>query len=178
MVCYSFVSTYSRSGWWPTCWLSLTLSGVPLPNRAAAIQRGLSLAISLLAALAASPTVRAQGAPVSDDFHSTSLNTNLWTFVNPLGDSTLTMNGTNAVISVPGGTTHDLWANDTSAPRLMQTIGNVDFQVEAKFDSGLAFQAHGSQEVGIMVQQDIQGFIRFALFSLNTSSYAYVATFA
>jgi Beta xylosidase C-terminal Concanavalin A-like domain len=128
--------------------------------------------------LVLTPLAWAQNAPVSDDFHSTTLNTSLWTYVNPRSDSPLTMNGTNALISVPGGINHELWTNVTTAPRLMQNIGNVSFQVEAKFDLGLAFQTHGAQEEGIMVQQDPQNFIRFAVFSETKDIAIYVATFA
>jgi hypothetical protein len=102
----------------------------------------------------------------------------LWTYINPRGDSTLTINGTNAVIAVPGGINHELWTNVTTAPRLMQAVGNVNFQVEAKFDAGLVFPTHGTQEEGIMVQQDSQTFIRFALFTSSNTWTLFVATFA
>jgi regulation of enolase protein 1 (concanavalin A-like superfamily) len=134
----------------------------------------------VIGAVLIAPAASAQ-APVSDDFHAASLNQNLWTFVNPRGDATLTMTGTNAVINVPSGLNHELWANTTTAPRLMQAVTNsasVNFTVEAKFDSGLVFQSQGSQEEGIMVEQDAQTFIRFALFSGSGSSYVYIATFA
>ena len=48
-----------------------------------------------------SPVAQAQSGPTSDDFHSTSLNTSLWTVVNPVGDGTVTLNGLDAVLSLP-----------------------------------------------------------------------------
>jgi hypothetical protein len=49
----------------------------------------------LLCSLAASQS------PVSDNFDSYSLNSRVWTFVNPLGDAVLMMNGTAATLNVP-----------------------------------------------------------------------------
>jgi Beta xylosidase C-terminal Concanavalin A-like domain len=134
----------------------------------------------LLGIFAFCPVALGQSGPVSDDFHSTTLNTSLWTFVNPRNDATLTMNGTNALIAVPAGVNHELWTNTTTVPRLMQSIGNVDFEVQTKFDSGLTLQANEIQSVeeGLMVEQDSQTFIRFCLFSDAQKVYAYVATFA
>lgn len=39
--------------------------------------------------------------PISDDFNACALNTNLWTFVNPVGDGTYEMNGTQLRLNVP-----------------------------------------------------------------------------
>jgi len=96
-------------------------------------------------------------AQVSDDFHSTTLNTNLWTFVNPLGDATLSMDGNHAVIHVPGGLNHQPWSPQDTAPRLLQNISNVDFEVEAKFDSAMSQRY---QQQGILVEQDASNYIR------------------
>src|SRR5690606_21572322 len=63
----------------------------------------------------------------SDNFSSCLLDTSIWSFINPKADSTLTLTGTGAQISVPGGSAHDLWRQGLQAPRLMQTITNQDF---------------------------------------------------
>ncbi|MCU1257297.1 MAG: putative Fibronectin type protein [Bryobacterales bacterium] len=77
----------------------------------------------------------APGAPVSDEFNSTVLNTSLWTLTNPAG-GTFSLNGTNLLLSVPGGATHDPTVSGSdNAVRMMQTIANVDFDVIVKFDS-------------------------------------------
>ncbi|MFN0158705.1 MAG: immunoglobulin domain-containing protein [Bacteroidota bacterium] len=115
---------------------------------------------SNLATLTVNP---APGVPVSDDFNTLSLNTNLWTFVNPLGDAGLVLTGagtTNArlQISVPAGTVHDLWSTNKNAPRLMQTVANGDFEVEVKFEAQMNAQY---QAQGILIQQDVNNFIRF-----------------
>jgi uncharacterized repeat protein (TIGR02543 family) len=93
----------------------------------------------------------------SDDFNSCVLNSNRWNFVNPLGDATLSLNGVQAVVEVPGGVTHDIWSS-LDAPRLMQAANNVDFEVEAKFDSALTATY---QMQGFLVQQDDKNFLRF-----------------
>jgi hypothetical protein len=44
---------------------------------------------------------------VSDNFNSASLNTGLWTAVNPRGDASFSQNGSQLVIGVPAGPAHD-----------------------------------------------------------------------
>ena len=43
---------------------------------------------------------------VSDDFNSSQLDTGVWTFVNPLGDASYSMSGSQVRLSVPGGQSH------------------------------------------------------------------------
>jgi hypothetical protein len=56
----------------------------------------------------------------SDEFNSASLNTGLWTYLDPVGDTTLAFTGTHATISLPAGTRHDLWTGVDEVPRLLQ----------------------------------------------------------
>jgi regulation of enolase protein 1 (concanavalin A-like superfamily) len=99
------------------------------------------------------------GGPVSDNFDQPSLNGSLWTFVNPLGDGVLTMNGTAATLNIPQGTAHDPWTTGNNALRLLQPLSNTtNFQVEARFQSNVEI---GNQEEGIMVQQDATHFLRY-----------------
>lgn len=87
----------------------------------------------------------AQTADVLDDFNGPALNTSVWTYVNPLNDSPLTMTGTQVSISVPGNRNHLLWSGINTAPRIMQLTANTDFEIEAKFDSvvTLPYQMQG-----------------------------------
>jgi LmbE family N-acetylglucosaminyl deacetylase len=87
----------------------------------------------------------------SDEFNSFALDPSLWTFVNPVGDATLTMTGSHAQISVPAGTRHDLWGSTDEVPRLMQAAPNTDFEVEVKWDSAVS---SGYQLQGLLVAQD------------------------
>ena len=80
---------------------------------------------------------------VSDDFNTPTINTGLWTLVNPLADASFSLSGTNTPdawvnIGVPGGTAHDPWTSGNNAPRLIQPANNTDFEVEAKFESGVS----------------------------------------
>src|SRR5688500_6021937 len=97
----------------------------------------------------------------SDDFHAQSLNTSLWSFVNPLGDGSVTTNGTQALISVPAGGGHDAWSQNL-APRLMQPASNEDFQMEAKFESKPTGK-YVSQ--GLIVEASPGNWLRFDFFS-------------
>ncbi|HYO09880.1 MAG TPA: DUF1349 domain-containing protein, partial [Tepidisphaeraceae bacterium] len=71
----------------------------------------------------------------SDDFHASAINSTRWTFVNPIGDGTVTANGTHALISVPGGKSHDVWTGANNAARLMQAVSDENFELEVKFES-------------------------------------------
>ena len=57
---------------------------------------------------------------VSDDFSSPTLNTTLWRVVDPLGDTNVSVTGTNLLIDIPAGVSHDLWFSCNCAPRLLQ----------------------------------------------------------
>ncbi len=98
---------------------------------------------------------------VSDEFDG-ALNTSLWSFYDPIGDSTLSTTGTQATISVPAGSNHDLWKNKLFAPRIRQAANNTDFEVEVKFDALLSAQYQGN---GITVEQDLNNLLRFDFYS-------------
>jgi hypothetical protein len=111
----------------------------------------------------------------SDDFNTTSLNTGRWQFVNPAGDATLRLNGTNALISVPAGTYHNVWTDGISAPHLMQAAPNTDFEIEAKFESA----PRGTYAMqGILVEADSQNFLRFDFYSVGTGMQIFAASLA
>ena len=103
-------------------------------------------------------TKRDPGAIISDEFAGCSLNTSIWSYVNPKNDSLLTLTGSGAQISVPAGTDHDLWRQGLQAPRLMQFVTNQDFDVEVKFDNTINKR---TQTMGLLVQQDDNNWLRF-----------------
>ncbi len=94
----------------------------------------------------------------SDDFSADELDTSIWSFVNPLGDATLTMSGTNVIVYVPGGIKHGFSAAGITAPRLMQDAPDTDFEVELKLGSAGSFTY---QDQGFLVQEDDDTYIRF-----------------
>ena len=75
----------------------------------------------------------------SDDFRTGSLNTGIWSFVNPVGDGSYSFTGANTPdawlnISMPAGSDHDLLVSNNKAPRVMQNANNTNFDVETKFE--------------------------------------------
>jgi regulation of enolase protein 1 (concanavalin A-like superfamily) len=98
---------------------------------------------------------------VSDDFNG-NVDSSVWTFYDPVGDSTLSTTETQAIITVPSGSSHDLWKDSLFAPRIRQAANNADFEVEVKFDSILSTQYQGN---GIAVEQDLSNFLRFDFYS-------------
>jgi uncharacterized repeat protein (TIGR01451 family) len=117
-------------------------------------------------------TIQSLTAPVSDDFHSSSLNTSIWTFVNPLGDASYQMTGSNILLKVPAGTAHDLWIGGDNAVRIVQPATNSNFQLETKFESAVAQQY---QIEGILVEQDASNYLRFDVYFDGTSPWLYSA---
>lgn len=95
---------------------------------------------------------------VSDAFSQGTLDTDVWAFVNPLGDATLSLNGAQASIAVPGGSAHDIWNAGNFAPRIMQAAPNTDFEVEVKLDSPVTQRF---QIQGLVVQEAPNRFIRY-----------------
>lgn len=98
---------------------------------------------------------------ISDDFHPETTIQSPWTFYDPLGDATLTLTGTNAEISVPAGTSHDLYNTNRDAPRLLQPAPDSDFQIEVKFESAMSANI---QVQGVIVQVTNDTFLRFDAF--------------
>ncbi|MEZ4515544.1 MAG: Ig-like domain-containing protein [Chloroflexota bacterium] len=68
----------------------------------------------------------------SDDFNACQLDPK-WEYIDPIGDTTLSLNGEQAIIEVPGGVIHD-W-NTGRPPRLMQLANDTDFTIDVKFDN-------------------------------------------
>jgi regulation of enolase protein 1 (concanavalin A-like superfamily) len=105
----------------------------------------------------ASPIIPEDGAGgttttlTNDDFSAGALNAGTWSFVNPGGGASQSMDGQHAVINVPAGASHDPGSSGDGAPRLMQTIQNADLSLDAKFDSSVSAQF---QEQGVIVEQD------------------------
>ena len=120
---------------------------------------------------------------LSDDFNASTPEPNpTWRFYDPFdtsdsqdaGEATLTFDGTNALIDIPKGLTHDLWktANKNKAPRLLQTSTNTDFKFEVKFETTPKIK---HQLQGIIVQQNDNVFLRFDVFYNISSVQLFIA---
>jgi hypothetical protein len=116
--------------------------------------------------------VAASFAVVSDDFSDSTLNTSLWTFVNPLGDATLKMTGKQAAISLPARRAHDAWYTGNDEARLMQPATDSDFEVTVKFESSPIGNAAMN---GIIVEQDSRNYLRFEFYSNATNAMIFAA---
>jgi len=115
----------------------------------------------------------------SDDFNAPTLNTSLWTVVNPLNDATFTIGGSGTSgallkISVPSGIEHQPWFGNM-APRIMQPAISKDFEIEVKFQSQLTSKY---QLQGIIIQQDSDNYLRFEFHDDGQNNSIFTATFA
>lgn len=117
----------------------------------------------------------AEPAITSDDFHGPGLNTALWTFSDPLGDSTLGMTGKALTISVPAGTSHTISGLQNNAPKVMQSATNSDFEIEVKFDS---YVTQKYQIQGIIVQETPANLLRFDFYSDGLDTRIFAGTYS
>jgi regulation of enolase protein 1 (concanavalin A-like superfamily) len=109
------------------------------------------------------------GTVVSDNFDEAALNTSLWTFVNPVRNGSYSMSGTDLLLTAPSGSRHDPSDGGVnSSVRMIQNISNVDFTVEAKFDS---LPSSAYQMEGILPQQDAANYLRFEVSSNGSSTH-------
>jgi hypothetical protein len=116
---------------------------------------------------------------VSDDFNSCGLNTELWTWTDPVGDATYAMTGTFTQdawlsISVPANSDHDLAEDGNRAARVMQPISDTDLELEVKFESGLS-QLYQMQ--GVLIEQDADDFLRLEFYSDGSGTRLFAAVF-
>jgi regulation of enolase protein 1 (concanavalin A-like superfamily) len=129
----------------------------------------LSVLLAVGAFLVAGP---AAAAIQSDEFNGPTLDTGIWTFVDPVGDASVSMTGSQAMISVPAGSAHDVWGSVDRATRLLQSVPNGDFEVEVKYDSAVSF---GYQMQGLIVQQDAGHLLRIEVHTDGGSTSLFAA---
>jgi hypothetical protein len=84
-----------------------------------------------------------------------------WSLVTPAGGSASISNA-HLFIGVPGGSNHDPLQPSNQAVRVVQAIGNEDFDVAIKIDSPL-FATDANTSQGLMVLSDNTDFVTFAL---------------
>ena len=103
---------------------------------------------------------------ISDDFNTCGGLGPAWTFEDsPSLDGSFGLQGTGTNdaqlwITVPAGSDHVPY-NSLGCARVMQTIADVDFEMEAKFDSDVAF---AYQIQGLLVQEDLDNWLRFDVY--------------
>jgi len=111
---------------------------------------------SALTALTPGPEPAAPGAALPDTFLGP-----FWRIVTPAGGSA-SISNSHLFLGVPGGGNHDPLLPSNQAVRVVQTIGNEDFDVAIKIDSPL-LATDGETSQGLMVLSDSEDFITFAL---------------
>src|ERR1700722_14605637 len=102
------------------------------------------------------------GAPLASSFPGP-----LWEVVTPKGGTASVANA-HLMLIVPGGSNHDALLPSNQAVRVVQPIGNEDFDVSIKIDSLIVATAAGTSQ-GLMVLADEQNFITFALMTDGTN---------
>ena len=122
--------------------------------------------VALVLMMLWSETVAAQ-TPSSDDFNAPVLDP-IWTFIDPLGDSGFQLVGSGSddaqlLLTVPPGVAHEPSVPNQTA-RVMQSVSDVDFEVEVKFESGLSGK---QQRQGLLIEEDADTYLRFDFFSKN-----------
>jgi hypothetical protein len=110
--------------------------------------------------LAAAPQVA--GPPIADKFPGP-----LWAAVTPNGGSASIFDG-HLIIRVPGGSNHDTTGPSNEAARVLQPIGNTDFDVSIKIDSKVGENDAGTSQ-GLIALSNNDDFISFALTSDGTN---------
>jgi hypothetical protein len=113
----------------------------------------------------------------SHDFNVCALDSEVWTFVDPRGDSEASIVGAGSgdarlAITAPGGRNHDPWGTNDAA-RLMQRIDDVDFELEAKFDSAVSERF---QLQGLMVEGGTGNWVRMDVFHDGSSVNLFVGS--
>jgi hypothetical protein len=84
-----------------------------------------------------------------------------WRIVSPAGGSA-SISNSHLFIGVPGGSNHDALLPSNQAVRVLQAIGNQNYDVAIKIDSPL-FAGDANTSQGLMVLSDSRNFITFAL---------------
>ena len=106
--------------------------------------------------VASAPPPAAPGKVQPDAFQGA-----FWRVVTPAGGSA-SISNSHLYLGVPGGSNHDAMLSSNQAVRVVQTIGNQNFDVTIKIDSPL-FATDANTSQGLMVASDDRDFITFAL---------------
>jgi hypothetical protein len=113
-------------------------------------------------------------AQVSDDFSGAALNGALWTFVDPVGDGSQAQANGQLTISVPAGSSHDLWTPDNDAARVVQSVADGDLSLEVKFES---VPATAYQMQGLLIEGGSGDYLRLDFLRDTSHLQLFCATF-
>jgi regulation of enolase protein 1 (concanavalin A-like superfamily) len=132
-----------------------------------AVVMSLLLTGALLGGITGIVSGQTDAALVADEFDGDALR-DVWRVFDPFAatgppeaQATVTVADGYARLSVPAGTSHDLWANSNLAPRILQPAPNSNFGFEIKFDS-IPTQRHQLQ--GLIAHVDEDTFLRLGTY--------------
>jgi hypothetical protein len=91
----------------------------------------------------------------------------LWEVMTPIG-GTVSVANAHLTINVPGGSNHDTLHPSNQAVRVVQPIGNQNFDVSIKIDSPITATDAGTSR-GLIVIADQKDFITFGLWTDGTN---------
>jgi hypothetical protein len=126
-----------------------------------ALASWLAIMLAVSGVYASTPVPAAPGAPQASSFPGP-----FWDVVAPQG-GTASVSNAHLFLDVPGGSNHDALLPSNQAVRVVQPIGNENFDVAIKIDSpAVAASADTSQ--GLMLLADDKDFITFAVVTDGT----------
>ena len=157
---------------------SMTLSGL-LPSQTVHYEITVENVDSIITTTGNRSFVTESNAPpvqgsLSDEFDNTVLDTGQWTFIDPVGDSTVGVANGQLALSVGAGPSHNVWNSGNDSARVTHGVANQDFFAEVKFDST---PEQRYQLQGMLVEQDANNFIRFDFYSNGSALKVFAATF-
>jgi hypothetical protein len=113
----------------------------------------------------------------SDAFGDASLNTSIWTVVDPRGDATVAMVNDQLAIAVPSGVSHDLWDDGDNITRVSQDLSYSDNrEFIARFNTGVSAAADNYRFEGMVFQESATRLIRFDFLNDGSNTRAFAAT--
>src|SRR5271168_4834228 len=127
-----------------------------------AIMYSLAMVAAVQSAFAISPVPAVPGAPLPSSFPGP-----LWEVVAPRG-GTAAVSNQHLFLNVPGGSNHDALHSSNQAVRVLQPIGNENFDVSIKIDSLVVATDVGTSQ-GLMVLANDENFLTFALVTNGTN---------
>jgi hypothetical protein len=100
-----------------------------------------------------------------------------WEFINPLGDnSTAAVLGGVLAIDVDLANDHSAFVTTNNVPAVMQDVADVDFVIEAKFDSPLVATTGTEQQTqGVLIEESPNRFVRVDFSTFGPQKFIYAA---
>jgi hypothetical protein len=138
------------------------------------VRAGASSVVITLAsygAHASAPAPVAPGPPLTSSFSGP-----CWSIVAPVGGTASSSNA-HLFLNVPGGSNHDSLIPGNEAVRVLQPIGNVNFDVSIKIDSPVVATDAGTNR-GLMMLAASNSFITFELATDGTNIHLSAETVA